>query len=228
MAAPRKTNWFAIWTVVIVAVIVIGVGWAVLAMNSGGGTGSKTAPVAGQLDADSGVVPVGTGKKTITTYIDFMCPICGQFETNYGDELVDLAAANDITLEYRPVAILDGASSGTKYSTRAANAFYCVADSTPAAVVPFVRALFKNQPQENSTGLDDDKLVALAKDAGADIASCQKKMPWADKIATWTEALPANSDGSRGTPTVMVDGSYLDLNTFWGQRNYFTENFGGN
>ena len=86
------------------------------------------------------------------TYIDFMCPVCNQFEqvVRRGDP----GPRDDgtITLNIHPISILDRASQGTEYSTRAANAMYCVAAADGDAAVPFMQAMFANQPAEGSTG----------------------------------------------------------------------------
>ena len=61
------------------------------------------------------------------TYVDFMCPVCNQFEQAYGEAIQGLVDDGTITLNIHPISILDRASQGTEYSTRAANAMYCVA-----------------------------------------------------------------------------------------------------
>ena len=90
------------------------------------------------------------------TYIDFMCPVCNQFEQLYGEAIDGLVDDGTITLNIHPISILDRASQGTEYSTRAANAMYCVAAADADASVPFMQAMFANQPAEGSTGLTND------------------------------------------------------------------------
>ena len=228
MAAPaRKTNWFAIWTSIIVVVIVIGAGGAIFLFNNM--ANPEYDFTASKIDEQSGAVSVGGGDQTVATYIDFMCPVCGSFETQYGDQLYKLASEDKIKLEFHPVSILDGASTGdSKYSTRSANAFYCVADTNSKAVVPFVESLFKNQPREQTEGLDDEKLVSMAKEAGADIKACQADLKFADKVAEYTEAMPADpQSGSKGTPTVTINGEYTSLGDIGTDRNWFKSKFGG-
>lgn len=225
-AGAKKTNWFAIWTSIMVAVIVIGVGAAVVVGNN---MANPTYDLtASEIDESTGAVTVGEGESEVATYIDFMCPACNSFEQQYGNQLLKLASENKITLSYRPVSILDGQSQGTRYSTRAANAFYCVAEDSPKAVVPFVESLFKNQPREGTAGLDDAKLVELAKAAGAgDISECQADLGREALIATTTESMPANpSTQGKSTPTVTIDDSFTPLNTIYNSRNYFSDLFG--
>src|SRR3546814_1461741 len=110
-----------------------------------------------------------TGVQTcaLPIYIDFMCPVCNDFEQTYGPTLEGLVEDGSITLNIHPISILDRYSSGTEYSTRTAGAAYCVAVDDPANALPFVQAMFANQPAENSSGLTDDEIVAIAQQAGA-------------------------------------------------------------
>ena len=84
---------------------------------------------------ETGAIAVGDGENTLDTYIDFMCPVCNQFEQAYGETIQSLVDDGTITLNIHPISILDRESQGTEYSTRAANAMYCVAaaDGTEAA-----------------------------------------------------------------------------------------------
>lgn len=225
-AAARKTNWFAIWTSVIVAVIVIGAGVAVVIGNSVA-TSSGTAPAASNLDKDSGALLFGEGKNRVETYIDFQCPACNQFEGAYGEQLAELADNNDITLAVHPVAILDRFSMGTNYSSRAANAYYCVADTDSSKLQEFTTTMFANQPAENTSGLTDEQIVGFAKDLGVDITTCQQEAKFS-KYVTWsTKKLPTNpATGSGATPTIVIDDEYQQLATIGASPSFFTDKFG--
>src|SRR5665647_2050584 len=78
----------------------------------------------------------------VSVYVDYMCPYCGQFEAVNGPTLDQLRGDGTIIVEYHPVSILDEASLGTAYSTRAAAAAALVADQAPEAFVAFNTALF--------------------------------------------------------------------------------------
>ena len=54
--------------------------------TGGGGHSSAAIPtgVTGAADFDKGALVVGDGKTTVDTYIDPMCPYCGQFERANG------------------------------------------------------------------------------------------------------------------------------------------------
>src|SRR5437870_5409227 len=47
----------------------------------------------------------------VVAYIDFICPVCKNFEATYGDTLNKLRNDGKITVEYRPLGFLDSRSS---------------------------------------------------------------------------------------------------------------------
>lgn len=230
MAAFRNSNRFAIVTTITVVVAlaaIVGVTiWINATVNSAASAGE--APQSTQVDAATGAFKVGSGSDTVATYIDFMCPICNAFEQDFGDSLSTLATTGEITLEIHPVAILDSRSQGTAYSTRAANAFYCVAQEDNDAAVPFMRQLFANQPQEGTPGLTDSDLARYASDAGAPGAtSCITNQTLA-RYVTWMTKNQMPSDpntGRKGTPTVVINGTYTPLSEFK-DKTYFSARFG--
>ncbi len=94
-------------------------------------------------------------------YVDFMCPVCKQFEATNAADLDTLRKDGTIAVYYHPISILYDRSQGTEYSTRAANAVAVVADQDPSHFLQFIQALYANQPAENTPGLDDATLAAL-------------------------------------------------------------------
>lgn len=167
-------------------------------------------PIPNERDVEAGVLD-------IQMYVDYLCPICGQFEAANGEYIASLLENGNTTLEIHPIAILDRLSQGTKYSTRAANAAACVADSSPNDFLAFHNLLFANQPAENTAGLSDDELVALAAEAGAeDVDSCVRDQQFKSWVAAaTTRALngpipDSNVDKVQGTPTVIVNGVKYD------------------
>ncbi len=158
--AQRKMNWFAIWISAGVVVALVLVAVLVVSMNNAQ-SGPGTAPEASNINAETGAIAVGDGSNDLATYIDFMCPICGDFEELYGPTIEGLVDDGSITLNIHPISILDRASQGTKFSTRAANAMYCVAVADADASLPFMKAMFDNQPAEGTSGLTDEQILGL-------------------------------------------------------------------
>ena len=213
-AAAGKTNWFAIWVSVAVVVVIALVIGLVVWMNNAA-TDPGTAPSGSGIDQETGAVVVGAGDQTLDLYLDFMCPICGQFEDAYGEEILDLVNDGTITLNIHPIAILDRYSQGTEFSTRAANAMYCVAEADPDAAVPFMQAMFAKQPEENSTGLTDAEIIEIAASVGVTgIDSCVTDGTYTQFVSAMTQKTPVQPGSSGiGTPTLAVNGEVIANST---------------
>lgn len=156
------------------------------------------------------IVPAGAAAApegepaNIVMYVDMGCPVCKDFEGQYGEYLNELAASGEATVEYRVATFLDRVST-TNYSSRAANAVACVADSNAEVFNEYVTQLFVQQPTEGGAGLDNATLTSIAEEAGAtDVASCiddGEFRPWAKFVnQTFTDYQVG------GTPAVFVDG----------------------
>ena len=212
MAQQRKVNWFAIWISIGVVVALVVVAALVIWMNSSTTTPGE-APQAANIDAETGAIAVGDGPNQLDTYIDFMCPICNQFEQIYGETIQGLVDDGSVTLNIHPISILDRASQGTEYSTRAANAMYCVAVEDAEASVPFMQAMYENQPAEGTSGLTDDEILAIASGVGVTgIDACVNDGRYAKYVADMTEKTPVKPGAAGiGTPTVLLNGEFVDL-----------------
>lgn len=147
----------------------------------------------------------------VVAYIDFICPVCKNFEATYNQQLTQLRNDGKISLEYRPLGFLD-ASSTTNYSSRAANAAACVVNSSPDKYSAFVDLLFARQPAEGSAGLSDNDLKKMATEAGAaNIDSCVDSKTYRPFVKFVTKE--AAVIGVTGTPTVFVEGKQWDGKT---------------
>jgi protein-disulfide isomerase len=182
---------------------------------------SQTQVAATYTTAVQGAVVVA-GKQaanTVDVYEDFLCPICGRFESNSGGDLTKAINDGKIQVRYHPVAILNRATSPTGYSLRAASAAICAAD---AGFFPaYHKQLFADQPAEGSAGLTDQQLIDEATKAGATPPASfnQCVITGKYKLAVTNETSRAAKDASLrspgstgfGTPTVMVNGKKADL-----------------
>jgi protein-disulfide isomerase len=210
MAQARKVNWFAIWVSVAVVVALIVVAVLVVWLNNPS-TNAGDAPDAPNISAETGAIAVGDGEDTLDTYIDFMCPICNQFEQVYGPAIQELVDDGTITLNIHPISILDRYSQGTEFSTRAANAMYCVAEADADASVPFMQAMFENQPAEQTPGLTNAQILEIASSAGVSgIDSCVNDGRYEGFVSAMTEQTPVQPGAAGiGTPTVAVNGEVI-------------------
>lgn len=160
----------------------------------------------------------------IVVYVDYLCPHCGTFEQQAGQMLEQWVGSGQATLQIYPMNIQDNFSQGTRYSTRAANAFACVVEESPDAAWKFHSTLLAAdiQPAQGTSGLPNDRLIELAIESGADdtvsLRQCINNVPFADFFTKTTrQALqgplvgvaddaPEEELVISGTPTVYVNG----------------------
>jgi protein-disulfide isomerase len=166
-------------------------------------------PVANKPDPSAGVV-------NIVTYVDYLCPFCGQFERTNADQIGKLVDSGAATVEIHPLPFLASHSAGTKYSLRATNAAACVANYEPDSFWAFNRELFEHQPSEEGPGLTDAQIKGYVKSARVNalgsVDGCiddARFDTWAQNALDRALAGPIpNSDVSKlkGTPLVLVNG----------------------
>ncbi|SDS69034.1 Protein-disulfide isomerase [Brevibacterium sandarakinum] len=157
---------------------------------------------------------------TVTVYLDFQCPGCKSFEETNAETLEKLADEGSIVLEYKPVSILDRASSGNEYSTRAANLAACVIDSQPETARDFFPAMYAQQPEEGANGRTDEELLKVAEEVGVDtskplqsdpeqtVKSCVTDQSFKDFVEKSTTE--ATDSGVTGTPWVLINGKQTE------------------
>jgi protein-disulfide isomerase len=206
-AAERRRK-VTMWTSIAVVVVLLaagGIGWGVFAGQQKTDSGTVATP---SVAVDDGTAfAVGSGPVVVDIYEDFMCPICHEFENQTGPTIKQLVTAKKTTVRYHPVAILDRSSNGTQYSTRAAGAAAAAAEG--GKFTEYHDVLFANQPEENSDGLTNAKLIELGKsvglgDAFATAVTDKTYDAWAGKV---TDTFSAR--GYNGTPTILVAGKVL-------------------
>lgn len=223
-AARDKRNRFITLGVLAVAVIALAVVvWMIL--REGERNSVDNVPLS-QVEMPStaqenGGIPVGAdgaagttneGAPVVDVYLDYMCPICGQFEAANAASIDQMIADGTATVVYHPVSILDDQSQGTEYSTRAASAVAWVADQAPEAFPAFSASLFTNQPAEGTEGLTDEQLASYAEEAGvpADVATGIEdgtaRETFGQYVFSLTNAAVEAADGNFGTPRVLIDG----------------------
>ncbi|WP_194765143.1 DsbA family protein [Microbacterium sp. UFMG61] len=204
-AAKSNTNWFVIGVSAAVVVVLAVLATVVVLLNNQAND-PGTAPTSDIVNQETGAITFGSGEDEIDTFVDFMCPICGQFEDAYGEQLQTAAANDEITLNIHPISILNRYSTTGEYSSLSAGSMYCVAEEAPDAALDYFNLLFENQPAENTAGLSADELSALAEQAGAGAA--------ADCIADGTYMKYTESQAKEheisGTPTVEVNGDRIE------------------
>lgn len=204
LAAQERRRKTVLTSAIAVAVLVVAglIGWGVIASQKSSGGANPASAV-----ADGTGFAVGTGPVTIDVYADFMCPNCARFEQETGPTLDTLVADGKAKVVYHPIAILDDKST-TRYSTRAAAASAAAADG--GKFYPYFKALYAQQPQEGSAGLDNAKLVEIGRSVGltgSDFAAKVNDGTYKGWVTRSTEA--ASKRGVTGTPTVYVAGEQV-------------------
>ena len=221
----------AVAIVVIAAIIIIGI-----VMNQketavqNAGYGASTKSVATE---SNGVVSVsnpsvtGTNPKVIDLYEDALCPVCAEFEAQFGQQINQAVDEGKLTVNVHMLTFLDPRSFSHTYSTRAAAAMLCVAQedgSQAGTYLGFHSALFASgtQPTEGGTSdLSDQQLADLATSKGASDAAAQcitsgqnvAAATAADKSSTAT--LSTATGGQVATPTVVQNGVPVKISADW-------------
>lgn len=160
-------------------------------------------------DAPASAQPREEGQRPhLTIFTDAHCVHCANFEGAYEEILRGLLDEELITLEYRSVAYLQSRSN---YSARAANAFACMADASPENYKGYLSNVTANyQGQE----INNESLAAIARDSyGVDIESCINDATYRAFVAYVSNT--AWEQGVSGTPTIYVDDSQYEPNTFF-------------
>ncbi len=208
--ASKKRDLFPIImtasAILVVVVVVVAVIFGTKAENA-----PVVAPAAGVINEETGAIAIGTGPVAYDEYSDFGCNHCGDWHKKASTTVADAIAEDLITLNFHPIAILDNSFMGTEYSTRSANAAYCVAEANGDAVFPFADYLFKNQPAQGTEGLTDEQLIKYASAAGAPEAeACITEGKFKSYVAEMTLKTPL-MPGAQGisTPTLRLDGEFF-------------------
>ncbi|AGB22626.1 protein-disulfide isomerase [Mycobacterium sp. JS623] len=148
-------------------------------------------------------------KVVLSMYEDFLCPHCGVFEQQFGPTVSKLIDSGAVAADYYMVAILDRQGNG--YSSRAANAAYCVADESIDAFRRFHAALYAQQPQEGAGVYPDNaRLIEVARQAGAGgkVPDCINK----GRYTEMSQGLAAAA-GIQATPTIRINGQDYQFTT---------------
>jgi len=226
-AKGDKRKRFLVTTSVSLAIIgvVAGVAWVIFtysqeAINNGENAKKVPANVTSLGGVLVGknlqlVTPAEAAKTNhIVIYQDYQCPICKLFEDPNSAQMRTWADKGLAVIEYHPISFLDGQSLNN-YSSRAANAAFCVANSQPNKFFDVNNALYANQPQENTSGPTDSQIKDTLKSAGVVISSeinqCIDQKRYSNFIGNKTnEAFNQNAvTGDTipgGTPHILVNG----------------------
>ena len=184
--------------------LIVGGGFLVNSLRDPTKAVAEDAPAVG---SDYGVtIGPDSAPNKVVLYVDFLCPVCGEFEKQTSTQLAALADEGKVQVEYRPFVLLDRYGP---YSQRATEVFAVVLDkSGPETAKKLLDLLFENQPSEDGPFPSVEELVQLAGQAGADTTAVQAAMDAGEGKDWATNATQAALDlGVSGTPTVILNGA---------------------
>lgn len=198
--------------IVLAVAVAVGIG---LAVQSDRDTTGEHGEAPKNVTSSYGVlVGDADAPKSLVIYEDFQCPACEAFEAAYHQKIRDAVEAGSVNVEFRIVSFLDRASLN-EYSSRAANAALVVLDQAGTDEFwTFHDLLYADQPREGTEGHDNDELIDLAVEAGADRDLVEEGIEdgWFDQwVVNATDEM--SKAGVSSTPTVLVDGEQATQET---------------
>lgn len=140
---------------------------------------------------------------------DYLCPACANFEATTDAPLAAAVEAGKVKVTYFPVVVLGRLGD---YSERAANAVGVVLDKHgPEVALEFNRNLFAQQPTEGGNQPDDNWLIDLAVESGADESKIRDGIE-DNQFKRWVKegTQEAQRRGMEGTPTIFIDGEIVE------------------
>ena len=161
--------------------------------------------------ANTPTADAATDVPEIIIYQDYQCPICQAFDVPNSSQLRSWVDTGAATVEFRPLSFLDRASLN-EYSSRAANAAFCVANFEPDSYFDFNEIAMINQPSEGGEGPSDDEIFGWAEEAGAgsdEVKGCIQNKSFEDYLFQQTQTVLSAPHGGvsvTGTPTILVNG----------------------
>ncbi|WP_435198682.1 DsbA family protein [Janibacter sp. GS2] len=156
----------------------------------------------------------------VDVYEDFRCPACKQFEASSGQTITELAEDGTIRLRVHLMTLIDN-NTGGESSAVAGSSAICAADQ--GKWTEFHEALFALQPPtETADGFPESaypqaaEAAGLSGDALDEWQQCTDDTTYVDYVQGVDDA--SVKAGIKGTPTVKVEGTTLDLGAATGTK----------
>lgn len=200
--------------VAVVVLLVAGGAFAVTQTNKTDVNASNSSLPRGAVAGGKGINPypgaAKAGVPTVDIYEDFQCPICNQFEKANGPQVMSMAKAGKIKLNYHVLSFLDN-NLKNDGSTLAANGAFCAADA--GKFEQYHTANFAGQPTQEGQGYTEDQIKGFGAQAGITGAALStfNKCVSSKKYGSYVDATQTRSekDNVNGTPTFFFNGKQL-------------------
>lgn len=222
-ARQKRLNRILGWGAAALALILVGVFAFVLLQDRQTSAGAVTPPNATATKDGLMVSPgkAAEGAPQVAVYVDYQCPYCALFETQFGPTAVAMAEAGEIALTQHTMSFMDNNLKNTA-SKRAAIGAAC--SDVSGKHTEYNAAVFANQPTNEVAGAEgySDTLlrdtipaeVGIAGEALTQFQQCYDQQLTVDFVEGIDKA--AYAKNVTGTPTILVNGKVLDLGTLTG------------
>lgn len=140
---------------------------------------------------------------TMIEYADFQCPFCGKYTRDVEPELIErYVASGTLKIEWRDFPYLGQESVNAALAARAAH--------EQDKFWEYHDALYRDQGSLNSGNFSDDKLVALAEEAGLDAERFESDLTSGKYERAISQDLQEGQRlGISGTPTFFINDRML-------------------
>lgn len=224
-AARKRTNRIMGIGAAVVALVLVAVFAAVLIQSQGQKASASTVTPPNANDAKTAIVmnrvKAPADAPRVTVYLDYQCPNCKYFETDYGPMLQREADAGTWVLESKTLTFMDK-NLGNTGSSRAAYAAAC-SDLT-GKYSEYNAEIYNGQSAQEvrgSEGYSNDLLrnqipakLGITGDALTQFQQCVDNN--ATKAFVDGVEKSAYTEGVTGTPSIAVNGKLVDLRKMTG------------
>jgi protein-disulfide isomerase len=149
----------------------------------------------------------------VDVFEDFRCSVCMYYTQNFEPQIIQTYVdTGKVYYTFHSFIVIDG-NDGTDASYRSANAAMCAAEQ--GHFWDFHDTLFANQVSEDASLFTDVRLVAMAQNLNLDMTAfnqCYQAKKYASQIQA--DISQAHTFNLTGTPSILVDGKLLQIQTF--------------
>lgn len=192
-AAPRRRSLFVFGGVVLAAIAVVA---GLIALQVTRAADEKIPPRVAV--GDGRVLGDENAPVTVVEYADFQCPVCKRAETSIISRLEkEYVQQGKVKIEFRMFPIVGQESFNAAQAAEAAR--------DQGKFWEYHEALYNAQGAENSGNFTFEKLVALAKEVGLDVAEFEATLDANTHLAAiQKEKDTASENGVSSTPTFFI------------------------
>jgi protein-disulfide isomerase len=149
----------------------------------------------------------------VDVYEDFRCSVCLYYTENFEPQIIQsYVDTGKVYYTFHSFIVIDG-NDGTDASYRSANAALCAGEQ--GRFWDYHDTLYANQVSEDASLFTDVRLIAMAQNLNLDMTAfnkCYQAKKYASDIQG--DISQAHTLNLTGTPSILVDGKLLQIQTF--------------